>query len=154
MKILGQVGTYIAGGPPARPKGGMPLRTTSCPLGGRDAPQGPLREFLICEEALGEPPARWMGGRSPAPRLPSDQQAGGTYFSKCFQPAPLFRILFYFYLFLKKSRGRRPVRAVCCLKPGPGVQDAHGIALLLRAYWVFLLGRDIRTATQLVMMRS
>jgi hypothetical protein len=44
-----------------------------------------------------------MGGRSPAPHLPPDQRAGGTHFSNLSHPAPLFRILFFLSLFLKKN---------------------------------------------------
>jgi hypothetical protein len=45
---------------------------------------------------------RWMGGRSPAPRLPLVDRAGGTHFSKTSKTAPLFRI-YFFNFFLKKT---------------------------------------------------
>jgi hypothetical protein len=77
------------------------------PVGRARCLRGLFANILIREEALGrgllivlEPPARWMGRRSPAPRLPPDQRAGGTFFSKYSQPAPLFRI--FLNLFLKK----------------------------------------------------
>jgi hypothetical protein len=72
-------------------------------------PRGPLHEY---EEALGRglgkifvPPARWMGGMSPAPRLPPVDRAGGTYFSNIFKMVPLFKFNFL-TLFLKKVFGR------------------------------------------------
>jgi hypothetical protein len=102
MKFLEQIGAYIAGGPPAQPKGGMPLRTTSRPLGGRDAPAGPRRDLFANKKFAKRPsgnlpPAGWAGGC-----LPPDQRAGGTHFSKCSPPAPLFPILLFYLFFFKK----------------------------------------------------
>jgi hypothetical protein len=91
----------------------MPLRTTSHPLDGRDAPACPGRDLFankkIREDALGEPPAHWLGGRSPAPRLPPNQRAGGAHFSKFSPPAPFFLILF-FNPFFKKTRGLEGIK--------------------------------------------
>jgi hypothetical protein len=103
----------------------MPLRGTSRPLGGRDDPRetssllegrdaasgvsSRIRKVFFYEETLGRglgniflPPARWMGGRSPAPRLPPVDWTGGTHFSNFSKPAPLFRI-YFFNPFFKKT---------------------------------------------------
>jgi hypothetical protein len=67
-------------------------------------PDGRARclRFLVREEALGRglakilgPPARWMGGRSPALRLPPVDRAGGTHFSKISKTAPFFEFNFF-----------------------------------------------------------
>jgi hypothetical protein len=71
-------------------------------LGGMPS-QGPLREEIVCEEALGGHPARWVGGMSRAQRVPPVQRAGGTHFSKFSQLAPLFRILVFFNPFFEKN---------------------------------------------------
>jgi hypothetical protein len=85
----------------------------------------------ITKIITGAPPAHWPGGRpalgissrirkvssysrrgpregprnlfwTPAPRLPPDQRAGGTYFPNFSHPTPLFRILIFLSPFLKK----------------------------------------------------
>jgi hypothetical protein len=68
------------------------------------------KSFFIREGALGgvwkklfEHPARWLGGMSPAPRLPPDDRAGGAHFSNFSQLPPLFRILIFFKPFFKKN---------------------------------------------------
>jgi hypothetical protein len=80
---------------------GIQRADASRPLGGRDAlgASSRIRKKIIHEEALGRglgkilgPPACWMGGRSPAPRLPPVDRAGGTHFSKISKTTPLFRI--------------------------------------------------------------
>jgi hypothetical protein len=58
-------------------------------------------KFLIREQALGrsmgkifELHASWMGGRSPAPRLPPVDRAGGTHFLKIFKMVPCSNLIF------------------------------------------------------------
>jgi hypothetical protein len=82
------MGAYIGGGePPARPMDGMPLQWAGCPRGRvkslfvnkkifysrRGSREGALEKDLA-------PPAHWIGGRCPAPRLPPIGRAEGTSF--------------------------------------------------------------------------
>jgi hypothetical protein len=60
------------------------------------------------EEALGRglgkilgPPVRWMGGRSPATRLPPVDRTGGTHFSKISKTASFFEFNFFKPFFKK-----------------------------------------------------
>jgi hypothetical protein len=116
MRFLGLVRPYIAvGGLPARPKGWMPLRITSRPLDGRDAPAGPCRDLFankkVAKRPSGHlPPAGWAGG--------PNHRAGCTHFSKFSPPAPLFLISFFYPFFLKKSPGWEG--------PGLGPGALHG----------------------------
>jgi hypothetical protein len=97
---------------------------TSCPLGGRNAlgASSRIETFLIREETLGrglrkvlEPPARWMGGRSLAPRLPPVDRAGGTHFSKISKTA-----LFFKFNFLSFSKKLVNSTSYYTMEPGAG----------------------------------
>jgi hypothetical protein len=55
-----------------------------------------------------------VGGRSPAPRLPPVQSAGGTHFPNFSHPAPFSNFNFFKSLFQKKLQFGQ-----CVNKPGP-----------------------------------
>jgi hypothetical protein len=102
MKFLGQVGTYIAGGASRPTKGRGAPQDNIPPFGWVGCPAGPRRDLFANKKFVKRPsgnlpPAGWAGGR-----LRPDQRTGGTHFSKCSPPAPLFPILFFIF-FLKKS---------------------------------------------------
>jgi hypothetical protein len=121
---LGQVAAYIACG------------VTSRPTNGRDAPQHNILPFgwegcpprdlfakkLFAKRPSGDIPA---GGMSGAQSVPPVQRAGGTYFSKFSQLAPLFRILVFLNPFLKK-----PPASACNTKEWPQAHITHPFLLL------------------------
>jgi hypothetical protein len=106
MEFSGQVGTYIAeGGPPARPKGGMPLSTTSCPLVGRDALVGTSSQIrYLRRDPRGT--SRPLGGRDvPGPTRPARSAGGRLPFLKIFPTGTPFSNFNFFNPFLKKAPG-------------------------------------------------